>query len=113
VLTHLYLLVVCALGTGFTQCLPFQRVRFAGEDRKASPAKVEMKDAEVWTQEPEYDHFLFFRLFSPVGMTQSDIKCSVAFGKQYFKTKKLDIIDKTPGNRLAFISEGLIETNSI
>lgn len=51
---------------------------------------METKDAEVWTQAPDYDHFLFLRMYSPVGMSQSEIKCSIAFGKQYYKTKQLD-----------------------
>jgi len=60
-------------------------VRFA-----ESPVKVETKDAEVWTQQPEYDHFLFVRMYNPVGLKEFNIKCSVAFGKQFYKTKQLD-----------------------
>ena len=66
-----------------------QKVRFA-EETQATVIKKETKDAEVSTQDPEYDHFMFVRLYSPVGMVQNDIKCSVAFGKQFFKTKRLD-----------------------
>lgn len=69
--------------------LIFQKVRFA-EEKKEMVEKKETKDAEVWTQEPDYDHFMFVRVFSPVGMSQTELKCSVTFGKQFFKTDKLD-----------------------
>lgn len=57
---------------------------------RVSVVKKETKDADVSTEDPDYDHFMFVRLYSPVGMTQTDIKCSVTFGKQFFKTKRLD-----------------------
>ncbi|XP_053396911.1 uncharacterized protein LOC123552816 isoform X2 [Mercenaria mercenaria] len=66
-----------------------KKVRFA-EEMQVTVPKKETKDAEVSTQDPEYDHFMFVRLYSPIGMTQTDIKCSLTFGKQFFKTKRLD-----------------------
>lgn len=66
-----------------------KKVRFAEEMRR-SPVKKETKDAGISTHDPEYDHFLFVRMYSPIGMSQTDIKCSVTFGKQFFKTKRLD-----------------------
>lgn len=67
-----------------------KRVRFAADEKRVSPVKPETKDAEVWTQAPEYDHFLVIRMYGPLGMSHTDIKCSITFGKQFFKTKRLD-----------------------
>ncbi|KAL4232688.1 hypothetical protein ACF0H5_007376 [Mactra antiquata] len=66
-----------------------KKVRFA-EEKKEYVVKKETKDAESWTQEPEYDRFMFVRVYNPVGMDKTDLKCSITFGKQFFKTDKLD-----------------------
>ena len=70
-------------------CCLLQRVRFATEEVKPTP-KVETHDASVWTETPDYDNFLFVRMYTPVSMKQEDLKCSVTFGKQFYKTKRLE-----------------------
>ncbi|KAH3736148.1 hypothetical protein DPMN_042710 [Dreissena polymorpha] len=72
-----------------------KRVRFA-EAQRLPPLKVETKDVEVWTQEPEYEHYMCVRMYAPVGMKQMDLKCSVAFGKHFYKSKRLDENTGTP-----------------
>ena len=63
---------------------------------KAAP-KVETHEASVWTEDPDYDKFLFVRMYTPVSMKQEDLKCSITFGKQFYKTKKLDTKKKPEG----------------
>ena len=67
----------------------FQRVRFAAEELKPVP-KVETHDASVSTETPDYDKFLFVRMYTPINMKEEEMKCSVTFGKQFYKTKKLE-----------------------
>eukprot|EP00057_Strongylocentrotus_purpuratus_P003170 XP_003726083.1 PREDICTED: uncharacterized protein LOC100892708 [Strongylocentrotus purpuratus] len=44
-------------------------------------------DKTVWTHEPEYDWFFNVKVFHPVGITGSDIKCSINFKKDFKKTE--------------------------
>ncbi|KAK3576344.1 hypothetical protein CHS0354_039278 [Potamilus streckersoni] len=74
--------------TDDVQSQSLKKVRFAGE--KQIVVKPPMSDATVWTQEPDYDNFLFVRVYCPQQMEQQDLKCSIAFGKSFFKTKRLD-----------------------
>ena len=80
-----------------------QKVRFAEEIRR-SPIKVETKDAEVWTHAPDHDHYLFVRMYCPTNMNQTEVKCSVTMGKQYFKTKRLDEEGKPPSGIIYYES---------
>ncbi|KAL5009495.1 hypothetical protein ScPMuIL_011800 [Solemya velum] len=68
-----------------------KKVRFAhiGEEEKPAPVKPPSADISVWTHEPEYEHFLHVRIFRPEGLDHPDIKCSLSFGKQFFKTSVL------------------------
>ena len=77
-------------------------MRFAAEVK--APPKVETSDASIWTEEPDYDKFLFVRMYTPVSMKQEDLKCSVTFGKQFYKTKKLESKRKSQGMELCEIS---------
>lgn len=57
-----------------------------GAEQQPIPVKPPSADISVWTHEPEYEHFLHVRIFRPEGLDQPNIKCSLSFGKQFFKT---------------------------
>ncbi|XP_064629111.1 uncharacterized protein LOC135488433 [Lineus longissimus] len=70
-----------------------KRVHF---DEESAPEmitikKPEMEDKGTWTNEPEFDRCLNFRVHKPQGLDVRDIKCVVTYGKRYFKTNNLDI----------------------
>ena len=49
-----------------------------------------MKDATVWTAEPQYDTSLHVRIYKPLGLEHRDLKCAITYGTQFFKSGKLD-----------------------
>ena len=63
-------------------------MRFADEEKKNEGPKT--KETETWTSAPEYDRFLFIRVFSPIDMKQRDLKCLLKFGDISVKTTRLD-----------------------
>jgi len=67
-----------------------QKVRF--EDSFARPMTIRppMRDADAWTGQPDYDRSLFIRIFCPEGMEESELKCSLSYEGQMFKTPILD-----------------------
>ena len=48
------------------------------------------KDVTCSTEEPDYDRSLFIRIFCPEGMEQTELKCSLSYSGNMFKTPILD-----------------------
>ena len=67
-----------------------QKVRF--EDSFARPMTIRppMRDADVWTGQPDYDRSLYVRIFAPEGLDQSELRCSLSYEDKMFKTPILD-----------------------
>ena len=49
-----------------------------------------MKEAAAWTEDPEYDRWLYLRFFCPDGIDGEQLRCVTRFGKQKEKTDILD-----------------------
>ncbi|OWF37664.1 titin-like isoform X2 [Mizuhopecten yessoensis] len=68
-----------------------KKVRFADE-KKVEPTK----EVSTWTHEPQYDNFLYMRVFTPTGLDQKDIKCMIKYGAKTHKTGRLDPEEQEP-----------------
>ncbi|KAK3096492.1 hypothetical protein FSP39_000692 [Pinctada imbricata] len=70
-----------------------KKVRFASpeEPPKAVYVKPPSQDVETSTAEPDYDNYLFIRVYKPTKIEEIDLKCVITFGEQIKKTKRLDI----------------------
>ena len=55
--------------------------------------KPPTRDNGMWTEEAEYDVYLHVRVFTPEDIDKKDLKCSLTFGSQRFKTEILDTAD--------------------
>jgi hypothetical protein len=53
--------------------------------------KPPMKDKQVWTGYPHYDRYLHIRVYQPQGLDCRELKCSLKFGNQKYKTAVLDV----------------------
>ncbi|XP_060085801.1 protein piccolo-like [Ylistrum balloti] len=81
-----------------------KKVRFADEE-KVEPTK----EVSTWTHEPQYDNFLFMRVFTPTGLDQKDIKCMIQYGAKTHKTARLDPEDsEAPAEQPKPKAKGLI-----
>ncbi|XP_005097136.1 uncharacterized protein LOC101862724 isoform X2 [Aplysia californica] len=76
-------------GSGSRSASP-KKVRF--EDSFARPMTIRppMRDADAWTGQPDYDRSLFVRIYCPEGLEESELKCSLSYEGQMFKTPILD-----------------------
>ncbi|ESP03994.1 hypothetical protein LOTGIDRAFT_230267 [Lottia gigantea] len=66
-----------------------KKVRFG--QGEVTFVKPEVKDNSTWTDETEYKEYLYVRVFKPIGLGQHEIKCSLTYGNQMFKTGVLDL----------------------
>ncbi|XP_056014188.1 uncharacterized protein LOC125673462 isoform X4 [Ostrea edulis] len=70
-----------------------KKVRFASPEEPAPPVYVKppSSDVTVWTGEPEYDHFLYCRVYQPSKVEDRELKCVITLGDQIKKTKRIDV----------------------
>jgi hypothetical protein len=68
-------------------------VRFASPEEPPPPVYVKppSSDVTVWTGEPEYDHFLYCRVYQPLKVEERELKCVITLGDQIKKTKRIDV----------------------
>ncbi|XP_041354259.1 uncharacterized protein LOC121372068 [Gigantopelta aegis] len=70
-----------------------KRVKF--EEPKVPPViKPPTRDNGMSTGEAEYDVYLHVRVFTPEDINKKELKCSLTFGSQRFKTGILDAVDE-------------------
>ncbi|XP_050390798.2 uncharacterized protein LOC126809962 [Patella vulgata] len=70
-----------------------KRVRF-GSEQAPVIVKPPTTETAVWTGEPDYDVYLYVRIFQPQGLDSHDLKCSLTYDNQMFKTGVLDLQDE-------------------
>ena len=55
-----------------------------------------MRDNETWTGEPEYEDYLYVRVFTPISQAglppSAAIRCCVNYGSQSIVTDRLDLL---------------------
>ncbi|GFS13780.1 histone-lysine N-methyltransferase SETD1B-A-like [Elysia marginata] len=67
-----------------------KKVRFEESFARPMTIRPPTKDVTCSTEEPDYDRSLFIRIFCPEGMEQTELKCSLAYSGNMFKTPILD-----------------------
>lgn len=67
-----------------------KKVRFEESFARPLTIRPPTKDVTCSTEEPDYDRSLFIRIFCPEGMEQTELKCSLAYSGNMFKTPILD-----------------------
>ncbi|RUS81620.1 hypothetical protein EGW08_010633, partial [Elysia chlorotica] len=74
-----------------------KKVRFEESFARPMTIRPPTKDVTCSTEEPDYDRSLFIRVFCPEGMEQTELKCSLSYGGNMFKTPILDApLEETP-----------------
>ncbi|XP_061169238.1 titin-like isoform X2 [Saccostrea echinata] len=69
-----------------------KKVRFASPKEPPAPVYVKppSSDVTVWTGEPEYDHYLYCRVYQPTKVEERELKCVITLGDQIKRTKRID-----------------------
>ncbi|GFN85725.1 histone-lysine N-methyltransferase setd1b-a-like [Plakobranchus ocellatus] len=68
-----------------------KKVRFEESFARPMTIRPPVKDAICSTEEPDYDRSLFVRIFCPEGMEQTELKCSLSYSGNMYKTPILDV----------------------